>query len=261
MRFFLKKINKFAKNYLFCNKNRQRYDIIYMEDYIEYFEDKDIIEKLSLLKQIKPREEWVFFLKERIISQRDNIPLPAEEFIPVKFNFLRSAAFIVSLVLILLAGSLFLGAETEDTFTISPQISSVDDNNQGGSVEGITQNKKEISEVKIKKELKGLTNVLPFVKSKNRLEKLETDVTNKKLSQVSKEKLQEILTTLTTTEEELLKNKEILATLIENEIDDLESRALTDDQEELLKSAKIDFEKGYLESAIEKIWKITNPGK
>ncbi len=89
-------------------------------------EDIEIIKKIQVLREIKPREEWVFFAKRKIL--RDNSPIVLEKsifervgqklFAPIQSHILIFTARTMAVAMLIAAGAFFY------YFHLNPQNSS-----------------------------------------------------------------------------------------------------------------------------------------
>ena len=246
-------------------------------------EEKDLITKLTLLKEIRPRENWVIFAKTRIFadsrpiavyegvrSQASNIL--EEVFGAISFlRYMGKPAYVLSLLLVFVLGGVALQASKNSLpgdalFSIRSAFEKATLNNLELAQQRLGDLKKIAQENKVKnlsetiKEFKASVeevskNVAVLV-DKEPGKALQAGM---ELVQLQKDKaaIEQILGTALDgdTAKEL---KSATKYLVENELEDLLTRTLTEEQKDLLEAGIIAYQAEDYEVALEKIWNISN---
>jgi hypothetical protein len=214
--------------------------------------EKELINKIKQLKEIKPEKSWVIFCREQISKQKDQIPF-VSLFHPVKFAlqlFNRvKPAYVISTVVILLivsiTGFFFLKdrpienqilVELEPTSAKKEIVVALEDL----QVE-MDRTIKVLKEMKKPQEiLKARNIILPTLETtKNLVFKME-EIEVKKEVMVLTTKMNELENTL----------NERTAVVVKDLIKFLETRMLTEVQQEILEQARKDYEQGNYHQAL-----------
>jgi len=234
-------------------------------------DEKEIIAKLQLLNQIKPRQEWVRNTRKNILGPQDRWV----DFSGV-FMIMRQPIFAVGTVtmilLLVLAWFGLLNKPQQDSLELAiSEIASDNFYDYNYYLEKASQTlaKAESASQENEKLVEETKQAL-----KKAAEKLPSRPKNPQESAKIVEKVKEIeekLTTLAPEDKELTdatkelkeKTKEMIETEIyrirvEAELAMLENRTLTEEQQSLLEEAKKDYNNQDYLSALEKILQLTN---
>lgn len=242
----------------------------------------EIISKLNELRQIKPTQEWVFLTKQRILNQEPELEVlqgqTLQDFkwrdllIGLRFVLGHKFAFVSLAVLMVLIGTFSFAQNSMpgDALFIIKRAT------EKGLAVFVSDKDQPKARLELaNKRLNDLTkiaqgnlveNLAPAIKeykamaseaaksinkdgSKKDLEKVKEIVLEVKKLEENKQKIESLGVVLDNGEE--LNNA--LAQLIEEEINDLESRTLTEEQNAVLEEIKNDFEQGKLSQTLEKI--------
>lgn len=234
--------------------------------------EADLIKRIQLLKNVKPREDWVSLTKKEIFG--DEIPANNKfsqvvEVLP-RVNFWRVLvpAFSFCLPFILLAVS--QNALPGDTLY---PVKKLTEKSQAYFV-----SKDKLAEVQLgmaNRRLEDLNKIAQTSQTNKLIPALaeyQASISEavKNLAQVKKTDIKEIVQQTKKLEENKQKAEALgvviggtnelnsaLATLADREIKDLESRMLNEAQQELLAEAKENFEAGNYSQALEKILQAT----
>lgn len=208
-------------------------------------DEKELLSKISLLKSIKPSEGWVIFVKQRIVGGVGQARLrpdrkswtSAWQVGQALVFYLRKPAFAMSCFALLLSVGLIFQIERQ---SLSAHKLSALQNDQKLLTVKFAQVSREFArlvEKEPKKALQVSRNIVQLQKEKSQLEK-----------------------TLGATFGEKESNDIENATkiLLTNEFLDLDSRTLTESQLVLLNEAKNAFMKQDYQTALEKVWILSN---
>lgn len=241
--------------------------------------ENDFIAKIKTLKQIKPRGEWVVLTKNQILGQKQQEGY--REVIPIVFNWKSLLAGALSFAVLI--GVLVLSQTSLPGETLYPvkkiseksRIMFVSEANKPGHklalVNKRLQELTEIAEKDGQEEPEKLASAVNEFKSSvseaaRNLGQVEISTSSdpvvikeiveqtKKLEQ-NKEKVEALGVEVGATEE--LDNA--MAQLVQREIKELETRTLTEAQEQTLAEIKQDYEAGDFSQALEKILLLGYP--
>lgn len=239
--------------------------------------EKQLIAKIKELRQIKPREDWVFLAKKEILGEEKS-DLSLFSFIgeikrEIRFAFSHKFAFASLIILIVLAGTFAISQKSlpgDKLFSLKK----ITEKGQAIFVSEGEQSKHNLQLAN--KRLDDLTKIA----ESNRVENLALAInefqasvsevvkslTEEEVKQ-DKEKVKEIVLEIKKLEENKQKVEalgvvigeteeldNVLAQLVvEREIKDLEGQVLTEKQQEVLNEARGDYENGEYFQALEKI--------
>ncbi|GEM_PF-1839680 len=245
-------------------------------------DEKELTTKLSLLKNIKPRENWVIFAKSKIFAETRgtnmlNYAEPRRSWIGDVFetlSFLRymaRPAYVLSLLLVFVFGGVTLQASKNSLpgdvlFSVKSAIEKATMSNlelaqkRMGDLKTIAQENKVRNLSETIKEFKAnvgeVSRNVVMLADKEPGKALQAGM---ELVQLQKDKaaIEQVLGTALDgdTEKEL---KSATKYLVENELEDLLTRTLTEEQKELLEEGIIAYQVEDYEIALEKIWEISN---
>lgn len=223
--------------------------------------ETELIKKIKKLKDVKPRKDWVLLTKNKILGQEPKFEL---------FPFLKPAYAGLFLFLLLigvlefsqkaLPGDIFypLKRITEKTQTIIISKFISDEQKSRNNLELANKRLDELNEIAKSNETKKLSpaitefkiTVSAAAKDLGKVKKVNKEILaqTQKLEE-NKAKVENLLATKIETEE----YDNALSQLVEREIEDLESRTLSQEQEAVLLKAKEDFEAGNYSEALIKI--------
>jgi len=221
-------------------------------------DEKDLIRKISVLRQIKPRKNWVLLTKNQILGQE-----PQKESLPFwrVFQFVLKPAYALSVVLLaVLAAGAVIYFSNQPGEEISPRISST--NNINTRAETLTpaleqlqanlaQAKENLENAKLKPK-----KVLAVGKSVKSI----TESGKSLMSQIKGEGTStQVLASLNRSIEELEEsNQAIYKARVEQLLSDLDDLTLTSRQEKLFNQAVESYEAGNYEIALEEILQLPN---
>ncbi|MDO8474017.1 MAG: hypothetical protein Q7S62_00460 [bacterium] len=238
-------------------------------------DEKELTTKLSLLKNIKPRENWVIFAKSQILSlAKEEVRRSWIEDVFATVSFLRymtKPAYVLPLLLVFVLGGVTLQASKNSLpgdalFTVRSIFEKATLNNlelvqkRMGDLQKIAQENKvrNLSETvkEFKENVGRVSRNIALLVDKEPGKALQAGL---ELVQLQKDKaaIEQILGTALDgdTEKEL---KSATKYLVENELEDLLTRTLTDEQKKLLEEGIIAYQVEDYESALEAVWKISN---
>lgn len=235
--------------------------------------EAEFIKKIQLLKQIKPRKDWVLLTKNRIFnldSQADRERLSVISvfksmvFQPrVAFASLMIFGlfiFVFSFAQSSLPGELLypvkkMTERSQSVFVSEKEKPKVQLELTNKRLEELTKIAKENQVPKLAPAInefqKSAAMAAKNLKGVQKITKEVVDETKKLLE--NKEKAEALGVVIGETEE----LDETLSALIESQITDLEKRTLTERQKEILQKAKESLEKGDLNQSLEKILELT----
>lgn len=239
--------------------------------------EKELLAKISLLKNIKPRQDWVILTRNRIFGVETPVigwtGLAARQIGQVgqMLIFLRKPAFAMAAFIFIAFGGIFVQIVRQslpgDTFyALRARVEST----QFTSIELAQKRLADIKEISAQNNVAKLPSAIKeFQSSSAQVSKdfiALVENQPKKALQASREIVQlqkdkaQLEKTLgakfDTQENSDLENA--TKTLLKNEFSDLDSRTLTQSQLVLLNEAKNAFVKGDYQTALEKVWTITN---
>ncbi len=247
---------------------------------------KELIIKLRQLRQIEPRKDWVILTKNQILGESDRgrasinfFLLNALSFITLfgrkeKLQYLfgqlyqkPALVFLSAFAIILFIGGLIfyfpkeLGpvSQTEEIENLSPALEELQQ-----QVSQTTQGLKKIGEPKrilqVSREIiPVMENGKAIISASKKLLKEELELKDKDLKDKDKEGTVRVLAIeISETEKAFGEMKTVFSQLVQDLINDLEKRTLTQEQAEILKEAKKDFENKEFEKALEKILFLNN---
>ncbi len=239
--------------------------------------EKELIQKIQLLKQIKPNKDWVVSVKSEILGrelkQREQF-----SWIEILRVFSRPAfirpAFVTITSLFVIIGTFSLAQNSLPGDFLFP-IKQLAEKGQTAftsetekpnlQLEFANQRVNELAQITSKSGSKNGNLVAALQALNNDLSVASNELKNVQLGEKKDlaikteeliKKTQEVLTTMQATGVEGINNA--LAQVVESQIKDLENGTLTDGQKELLSQAKQDFSAGNFTQALEKIWRISN---
>ena len=248
-------------------------------------EEKDLIQKLTLLKEVKPRENWVIFAKSRILEQ--NLNLAQEEvgqeslgsrvghFVSY-LRYLEKPAFVfTALAFVVLGGVGYkISQNSLPGDALYPVRSVIEKATTGSdalaSLEVAQRRLEDLKRVVEENKVKNLSqatqefNLRVAEVSKGLLQLVENEPdkalqASRELVQLQKGKAQiEQILGAAIGKKETSKLTSATKILVEAELNDLVERTLTNEQEELLEEAIAAYQAEDYEAALEKIWMISN---
>lgn len=245
-------------------------------------DEKELTTKLSLLKNIKPRENWVLFVRTRLMTQNNAEPYAEpRRTLQVGFSaiwntlsFLRymgRPAYVLPILLVLVFGGVTLQASKNSLpgdalFSVKSAIEKATLSNlelaqkRLGDLKTIAQENKVRNLSETIKEFKAnvgeVSKNIAVLVDKEHGTALQA---GRDLVQLQKDKaaIEQILGTAIDTET-ATELKNATKYLVENELEDLLTRTLADDQKQLLEEAIVAYQVEDYELALEMIWKISN---
>ena len=261
-------------------------------------EDKDLITKLTLLKEIRPRENWVIFAKTRILADSktlisadtklmttDAFAQPRRSWVGEVFEIISlfrylgkpfdfaqgKLAYVLPLLLVFVFGAVTLQASKNSLpgdalFTIRSIFEKATLSNMELAQKRLVDLKNIAQENNVRNLSETIKEFKVNVGEVSRNVALLVDKEPGKALQVGMELVQlqkdkaaieQILGTALDgeTEKEL---KNATKYLVENELEDLLTRTLTDEQKKLLEQGIIAYQAEDYEMALEAVWKISN---
>lgn len=243
--------------------------------------EKEIIEKLQLLREIKPEKEWVVATKERIVPQRRQSMWEVFSYFGSKvFQAELKPAFVMGVFLatimsVALFGLLNINKTQAPVISLNPnvnfndptqyldlaekkiqEIKQIAQSDGDGRIIGILQDTQEA----IEKAAKALP---PKPENPEKTKEIVQKVAeiNKKAQEIKQELGVEIdPSTLTSKTEEMIKNgiEDTTQKLVSIQMQMLENASLTEKQQELFQEAKDLYNQGKYQEALEKILVLTN---
>lgn len=242
-------------------------------------EEKDLIQKLSILKEIKPRENWVIFAKARILSdvRRSTSNTLRRSFVEdvfatiSLFRYLGKPAYVLPLLLVFVFGGVTLQASKNSLPGDALfSVKSVFEKATLSNLELAQKRLEDLRKIAQENKVKNLSETIKEFKasvgevSKNIAGLVEKDPSKAlqagmELVQLQKDKavIEQILGTAID-EETATELKNATKYLVENELEDLLTRTLTEEQKTLLEEGIIAYQTEDYESALEKVWNISN---
>lgn len=233
--------------------------------------EKELIVKIKELRQIKPREDWVLFTKKELFkdeSRRKWLSVFRPE---VNFIFRHRPVFATLVILLVLIGVFGFAQNSVPGDSLFPLKKMAEK-----SEKFLTSEK---NEARINLELVNRRlDDLKKIAENNQTQKLAPAITeyqesvNKAAESLAGAEPKEIVEQIKQLEEKERKIKsygveiaqsseelkDVLSQITEREIQDLEKRSLTPEQEELLEEIKEDYKAGKYSQALEKILILSN---
>jgi len=218
--------------------------------------EREVIEKIKILKQIKPEKNWVFLTKEKILGK------------PLFFPFLKPA-FAGLLFILILFGLSFTSLPGEPFYLIKKLVERgqtvfvPEEERPKLELELANKRLEELSKIAERNDVKKLApaineakeSVAKATKNLVKSKKVDKEIAKKTLELEKKKKeIEKVLGTKITEEETENPTKLVAKYLIE----DFESRTLTDEQKQILEKAKVYFENGDFEKVLEVLLLINN---
>ena len=232
-------------------------------------DEKELIGKIKELRQIKPNQEWVFLTKNRIFSEaptyREKTALSASIVSVLRLFFLRPAlkpAYAGALVLFIFFG-LFGFAQNSLPGDYLYPIKRISE--RGQALFASEEERAQMSLELVNKRLEELTQIVEANQTKKlapAIKEFQASLSEavsgsdaeslRKVVKLRKKTAQLQSRGVVIGEEGLQKLElESLVGVLENLIQDLENRSLTEEQEELLAQMKESVEKGDYSAALE----------
>jgi len=233
--------------------------------------EEKLIRKIKELRQIKPSQDWVFFTKERILGEKETVIGPS--FIEVmRFIFSHKTAFATLTVFLVLVGVFGFAQKSVPGDTLFV-IKKTFEKSQAVFVS--EAEKPEYNLEQAKKRLEDLFKIAESNNTKklapaiNEYQASISKIAESLAEEKDKEKLKKIVLEVQKLEEreerikslavEMGRNIDldyVLVRTIINHIKDLETRTLTEEQQELLVEIKEEVEKENFEEALIKSLEI-----
>jgi len=237
--------------------------------------EKQLIAKIKELQQIKPSNDWVILTKKQILGEEK--PIPVFSFISFikeiqrgeRFIFHHKPAFATFLVLAILFG-LFGFAQNSVPGDTLFSVKKITEKSQTVFISEKGQPKHNLELTN--KRLDDLTKIAEA----NQTQKLTSAINeyqesvSKSAESLAEAEVKEVVTEIKKLEEKTEKVKSLgieigdnwewddaLAKIVEREIEDLEARTLTEEQEEVLAEAKEDCGAENYSDALVKIWTLS----
>lgn len=231
--------------------------------------EKELIAKIRELREIKPRKEWVFLTKNRILGEEK---LESSRFFRIGefFSglFVQPRLIYASLTLLFIIFGLFGFAQNSLPGDLLYPIKKITEKSQAVFVskeelpklqlELANKRLEELNKIAQTNDVKKLApaitefqeNVDRAVKSLVKSKKIDKELVEKTaMIEKTREEVEKVLGTNIGTEE----YENSLAKIVESQLKDLENRSLTEEQKEILEKAKSDFENGDYSQALEKV--------
>ncbi len=228
--------------------------------------EKELIVKLRQLRQIEPRKDWVVLTKGQILGEetyRGRASVISIGFYLLGRLYQRPAlVFLSAFVTILFIGGLIfylpkesdpinrIVSEAEEIENLSPALAELEK-----QISQTTQGLKKMKIEEPRKTLQVSREIIPVMESGKAIvsasKKLKEEL---ELKDKDKKGVVGVLAIkISETENALSEMETAFSQLIESAIYDLEKRTLTQEQAEILKEAKRDFEDGNYSQALIKI--------
>jgi RNase H-fold protein (predicted Holliday junction resolvase) len=219
--------------------------------------EREVIEKIKVLKQIKPEKKWVFLTKEKILGKE-----------PIFFPFLKPA-FAGLLFILILFGLSFTSLPGEPFYLIKKIIERgqtvfvPEEEKPKLELELANKRLEELSKIAERNDVKKLApaineakeSVAQATKNLVKSKKVDREIAKKTLELVKKkQEVEKVLGTKITEEGTEDPTKLVAKYLIE----DFENRTLTEDQKQILEKAKEYFENGDFAKVLELLLLINN---
>jgi hypothetical protein len=231
--------------------------------------EKELIGKIEILSQIRPRKSWVILTKKRILGEEKTASgLISDSFRVFQGLFFQYRLALASLILILILGGTFAFAQKslpgEPLFVIkkltekSRAVFVSEDEKPKIQLELANKRLEELSQIAQKNDVRKLApaidefqaNLSEVAKNLAKTKKVDKEIIAKtKELEKNKEKIEKTLGSQIGTEE--LEN--VYKDLAEREIKNLENSSLTENQEKILTEAKEYFDAGDYSNALIKV--------
>ena len=233
--------------------------------------EKELIVKIKELRQIKPREDWVLFTKKELFKNESGRKWLSVFKPEVNFIFRHRPAFATLVILLVLTGVFGFVQNSVPGDSLFPLKKMAEK-----SEKFLTSEK---NEARINLELVNRRlDDLKKIAENNQTQKLAPAITeyqesvNKAAESLAGAEPKEIVEQIKQLEEKERKIKsygveiaqsseelkDVLSQITEREIQDLEKRSLTPEQEKLLEEIKEDYKAGKYSQALEKILILSN---
>jgi membrane glycosyltransferase len=211
--------------------------------------EREVIEKICLLKQIKPEKKWVFLTKEKILGK------------PTFFPFLKPA-FAGLLFILILFGLSFTSLPGEPFYLIKKLVERgqtvfvPEEERPKLELELANKRLEELSKIAEKNDVKKLApaineakeSVAQATKNLVKSKKIDREIAKKALElEKKKQEVEKVLGTKIT--EDVTEDPKML--VAKYLIEDFENRTLTEDQKQILEKAKGYFENGDFTKVLE----------
>lgn len=238
--------------------------------------DQDLIKNIKGLNQIKPNQEWVFLSKNRIMGEDANMASAKDGMAYRLVDYLKFLTYKPVLATVaffgLLIGTFAMANNALPGDLLFPVKRIVE------KTQGLFVSKDKLAKYQLDETQKRLDD-LAKIAQQNQTKKIASgmDALKVSLSQTAKNIKSGKLTKDTLDEAKKLTEKKAevekalgvvvsddeeldnaIKDLVSREIQDLEKRAMTEDQTILLNSAKQSFESGDYNKALENVWLISN---
>jgi len=235
--------------------------------------EKQLIDSLKQMREIKPRKEWVFSLKSQILSEQNTAPVTAKS--PSILDIFSSVflqkklAYSFAVILFLIVGVFGFATYTVPGDLLFP-VKKIAEQSQA-SLTGQTGLKENVAT------LNSRINDLAQVAKEGRTGSISSAIDEVKINaSVLAKNLKANPVQDSTTIKELTNSVKTLAdipgtdlssnpdfvyiyqTIVQSQIADLEKTTLTDDQNNTLAEAKDLYDQGKYGDAFEKIWDLSN---
>jgi hypothetical protein len=233
-------------------------------------QDQDVIAKLSLLKNIEPRQEWANLVKERLIGVEKKRHILSLDFIRVIRYYSAKPVLVMPILAVLVVGGIVIeqtGSSVPGDMLYSVKVS-VEQTRQLDDIQLAKRRMEELKTVVETNRTKNLSvTIQEFERSVDKVSgSLAQLVENEpeKALQVSRDviqlqrdkgELEKILGTAIGTEPSG-EFESVTIQLVEYELADLETRSLTPEQEDIFEQARSAFEQGKYQEALELILDI-----
>jgi hypothetical protein len=231
-------------------------------------QDEDVIAKLSLLKNIEPRQEWANLAKERLIGNEKRRHFFSLDFIRVIRYYSAKPVLVMPILAFLVLGGIVIeqtGSSVPGDMLYSVKVS-VEQTQHLDDLQLAQRRMEELKTVVETNKTKNLSvTIREFEKSVDKVSgSLAQLVENEpeKALQVSRDVIQlqrdkgeieKILGTVIGAKPSGQFESAAMQ-LVEYELADLETRSLTQEQEEIFEQARGAFEQGEYQEALELIW-------
>lgn len=218
-----------------------------------FMNDKEILNKILLLKDIKPRKEWVLLTKQSMLGIETNLSYPL--FLRIfDLSYLKRPVFVfASLALVIIIG---VGLQLQGGFSKNVSVN----NEQELRVE-LAQKKLEQLKIAIKEFQETSSRVSNDFAQLVENQPQKALQASRMIVQLQKDKsqLEKVLgSTIGQDQNDETKIENATKTLLENEFADLSTRTLNEDQLHILQEAKDAFEAKDYQTSLEKIWILSN---
>lgn len=221
--------------------------------------EKELFTKLSLFKKIEPRKDWVFSFKQQILGAE---PAKRTQFASIFETisfYWEKPAFALAAFMLLLGGVLLFQTANqpiEEEMTVShlelvkSRLESILETSRPQDVQRLASGIEQIQEAE-----KLISERFIKLVENERKRALQAGLELVQL-QKDKKELEKVLGASIGEEKDGLANATRI--LVENELNDLATRSLSEAQLAVFVEAKNAYEAGDYGTAIEKIWQLTN---